>query len=64
MLLLEPALHDELVVAVDGAAGAQLGKQEGQQVLRLTMQHLGNLGEVGEGGLLCAHTDHLKYWIR
>ncbi len=38
VLLLEPALDDELVVAVDGAHRAQLGEQEGQQMLRLPMQ--------------------------
>jgi hypothetical protein len=32
-----PALHDQLVVAVDGADRAQLGGQEGQQVLRRAM---------------------------
>ena len=39
MLLLEAALEDELVVAVDGrAGGTQLGSEEGQQMLGLTMQ--------------------------
>ena len=39
MLLLEAALEDELVVAVDGRPGsAQLGREEGQQMLGLTMQ--------------------------
>lgn len=37
VLLLEPSLHDELVVAVNGPAGAELGKQEGQQMLGLPM---------------------------
>ena len=31
----EVTLHDELVGAVDGAAGAELREQEGEQVLRL-----------------------------
>ena len=39
MLLLEAALEDELVVAVDGRpGGTKLGSEEGQQVLGLTMQ--------------------------
>lgn len=38
VLLLEPALHDELVVAVDGADRSQLGRQEGQQMLGLTVK--------------------------
>ena len=39
VLLLEAALEDELVVAVDGRPGsAQLGRQEGEQMLGLTMQ--------------------------
>ena len=38
MLLLESSLEDELVVAVDGALGSQLGEEEGQQMLGLTMQ--------------------------
>ena len=39
MLLLEAALEDELVVAVDGrAGGTQLSSEEGQQMLGLTMQ--------------------------
>ena len=39
VLLLEAALEDELVVAVDGRARrAQLGRQEGQQVLRLSVK--------------------------
>ena len=33
VLLLEPSLHDKLVVAVNSAAGTQLSEQEGQQVL-------------------------------
>ncbi len=33
MLLLEATLHDQLIVAVNGAARTQLRKQEGQQVL-------------------------------
>ncbi len=41
VLLLEAALDDELVVSVDGAHGAQLGEEEGQQVLRLPMQPAG-----------------------
>ena len=44
MLLLEAALEDELVVAVDGRARrAQLGRQEGQQVLRLPVKPASNL---------------------
>merc|ERR1711978_263508 len=55
VLLLEAALEDELVVAVDGrAGGTQLGSEEGQQMLGLTMQHFGDLSEVDEGGLLGA----------
>ena len=39
VLLLEAALEDELVVAVDSRAGrTQLGSEEGQQMLGLTMQ--------------------------
>ena len=39
MLLLEAAFEDELVVAVDGCPGSsQLGREEGQQMLGLTMQ--------------------------
>ena len=60
MLLLEPALHDELVAAVYGAAGPQLREQEGQQVLRLPVKHLRDLGEVREGSLLGAHPHNLE----
>lgn len=38
VLLLETAFHDELAVAVDGAHGAQLGRQEGQKVLWLPVE--------------------------
>ena len=38
VLLLEPALHHQLAVAVNGAHGSQLGEKERQQVLGLTMQ--------------------------
>ncbi len=38
VLLLEPALHHQLAVAVNGAHGSQLGEKESQQVLGLTMQ--------------------------
>ena len=60
MLLLEPSLHDQLIAAVNSATGTQLSKQEGQQMLGLTMQHLRNLSEVGESGFLRANTDNLK----
>ena len=60
MLLLEPALDDELVVSVDGPHRPQLGEEEGEQVLGLPVQHLGHLGEVDEGGLLGADAHNLR----
>ena len=42
VLLLEAALDDQLVAAVERAHRAQLGEEEGEQVLRLTMQPEGN----------------------
>ena len=38
VLLLEPALHHQLAVAVNGAHGSQLGEKKRQQVFGLTMQ--------------------------
>ena len=38
LLLLEAALDDQLVAAVERAHRSQLGEEEGEQVLRLTMQ--------------------------
>jgi len=59
MLLLEPSLHDQLAATVNGTTGTQLSEKESQQVLGLTMQHLRNLGKVGERGLFSSHTDNL-----
>ena len=60
MLLLEATLHDKLVVAVNGPAGAQLGEQEREQVLGLPVQHLGNLSKIGERRFLSSHPHNLK----
>ena len=38
VLLLEAALDDQLVVAVEGAHGSQLGEEEGEEMLGLTME--------------------------
>ena len=38
VFLLESSLHHQLTVTVDGAHCSQLGEEEGQQVLGLTMQ--------------------------
>jgi len=51
--------HDELVAAVNGTTGSQLSKEEGEQMLGLPVEHLGDFGEVGKGGLLAAHSHHL-----
>ena len=64
MFLLEASLHDELVGAVDGPAGPELGEQEGEQMLRLPVKHLGDLGEISERGLLGAHAHHLTKQIQ
>lgn len=52
VFLLEPALDDQLVAAVYGSARSQLSKQEHEQVLGLSVQHLGNLVEVCKRCLL------------
>lgn len=59
LLRLEAALDDELGVAVDGTARAQLGEQKVQQVLRLSMQRFADFGKVGKRRLLGAHAQHL-----
>lgn len=38
VFLLEPTLNDELVVSVNGTDRAQLGEEERQQMLGLTMK--------------------------
>lgn len=60
LLGLETALDDQLCVAVHRSARAQLGEQEVQQMLFLSVQHLADLCEVGERGLLGADTQHLR----
>merc|ERR1719339_131591 len=50
--LLESTFHDELIAAINSPTGSQLSKEESQQVLGLSMQHLGNLSEVCKSCLL------------
>lgn len=57
---LEATLDDELRVAVHRATRTQLGEQEVQQVLLLSVQHLADFCEVGERRLLRADTQHLR----
>ena len=64
MFLLEASLHDELVATVNGPAGPQLGKEEGEQMLRLSVEHLGDFSKVGERGLLGSNAHHLKTVLR
>lgn len=60
LLGLETALDDQLLVTVHGATGTQLGQQEIEQMLGQAMQGFRNVHEVGEGGLLGAHAQHLR----
>ena len=48
LLLLEAALDDQLVVAVDRPRGAQLGKDERHQMLGLSVQPVGGGEEEGD----------------
>jgi len=57
---LEATLDDQLLVAVHGTAGTQLGQQEVEQMLGQAMKRFRNVHEVGKGGLLGSHTQHLR----
>merc|ERR1719234_2101057 len=59
--LLESPFHDELVAAINGAAGTQLSKEEGEQMLGLPVEHLSNFREVGKCSFLASHSHHL-WW--
>ena len=48
LLLLEAALEDQRVAAVEGAAGAELGEQEAEYVVGLPVHHLADLDKVDE----------------
>ncbi|KAL3960842.1 hypothetical protein ACCO45_005959 [Purpureocillium lilacinum] len=50
LFLLESALDDQSPAAVNGAVGAQLGKQVGGQVLLGTLHALADVGNVGKDG--------------
>ena len=52
VFLLEPALNDQLIAAIDGSTGSQLSKQEEKQMLGLSVQHLSDLVEVCKRRLL------------
>lgn len=56
----EAALDDEAALAVQVAAGAQLGQQEELHVLQLPVHGLAQLHEVGEHRLLGALARHLR----
>lgn len=55
----EAPLDDQARLAIQVAAGSQLGQQEGLHVLQLTVHGLAQLQEVGEHRLLRAFTRHL-----
>lgn len=60
MLLLESALDDEAVVAVDRASGSELREQELQHVFVLPLHQFADLREVRERRLLAACSLHLE----
>merc|ERR1719339_765847 len=57
--LLESTFHDELIAAINSPTGSQLSKEESQQVLGLSMQHLGKLSEVCKSCLLTPNPGNL-----
>lgn len=59
VFLLEPAFDNQLIAAVYSATGAKLSKQEEQQVLGLSVQHLGDLVEVCKRRLLAPNPHDL-----
>merc|ERR1719239_927637 len=59
VLLLESPFHDELVAAINGATCTKLSKEEGEQMLGLPVQHLGNFREVSKRSFLASYSHHL-----
>merc|ERR1719264_1702492 len=59
VLLLESPFHGELVAAINGATSTQLSKEEGEQMLGLPVQHLGNFREVSKRSFLASYSHHL-----
>merc|ERR1719264_767464 len=59
VLLLESPFHDELVAAINGATSTKLSKEEGEQMLGLPVEHLGNFREVGKRSFLASYSHHL-----
>lgn len=52
LLLLETTLDDQALGSINGSRGSQLGKQELNNVLGLTMHPLADIGNVGKDSLL------------
>merc|ERR1719264_470562 len=59
VLLLESPFHDELVAAINGATSTKLSKEEGEQMLGLPVEHLGNFREIGKRSFLASYSHHL-----
>ena len=60
LLGLETAADDETLGAVDGADGSQLGKEELDDVLGLTVHTLADVDDVGKDGLFGAVSGDLR----
>lgn len=56
LLLLETTLDDQALGSINGSRSSQLGKQELNNVLRLTMHPLADIGNVGKDSLLVTIT--------
>jgi hypothetical protein len=59
VLLRVPSLDDQSMTSVDRTGRTQLGEEEGDDVLVLTMHFLTDVRKVGEDGLLVALLEHL-----
>ena len=60
LLLLEATLNDKTAGTVDGAGGTHFREHVLDNVLRLPVHTLADIGNVGEDGLLVAFTQDLR----